>query len=452
LSTRAQRCRYTIDLDWNREVDGIATNSLIRIENALSITVSHGFDQDISIATVIVPYPLDERITLRMSGRVYLGTSDTVFAFEHWYQRKRFDGFITEIDRSFAPGTAAITFSDKLVVAQYVYPRNVLSRQLDPSWPSEDFAGLTDQEVVVAVLDDCQFFAEPALIGGTGQVMSPDPLIWPEEESAFEVIQEIDAWAFLADGSGYRTFVTANGDLVRQLLTPLPPADATPDFVFTEGVDIFDAGRQHAVPAPAGAGTLTAASEVLDPATPPAWVSNPFYDPYTDHPSEQRATLTTYREDLFPPNSVVAITSDRLGSTATYLFWLQAVTTARDEQGAFTQQLQMIIGPRCPGPRRPTRTRSRPSSAGRPSRPSSSTPIPATTAIPSMTSGSTPRRSPPICRSPDAGGTASSATSAPGDRRPAARPSCPRRRRAARSRSSRPAAPGRPASPSPASR
>jgi hypothetical protein len=346
LSPRVQRGRYTIDLDWTREVDGVWSTAVIRIENALSISVSHGFDQDISQATIVVPYPIDERITLRMSGRIYMGTSDVggVAYDGHWYQLSRFSGYITEIDYAFAPGTAAITFSDTLVVAQYVYPRNVLSRQIDPSWPSEDFAGLTDQEVVVAVLQDCSFFFDPALIQGTGAVMSPDPLIWPEVESAFDVIQETDAWAFLEDGSGYRTFVTANGDIVRRLLTPLPPADAVPDFVFTEGVDIFDAARQHAVPPPTDTGALTASSEELDPESPPAFVSNPFYDPETDHPSIQQATLTTYREELFPPNSVVAITSTRLDVTTTTLFWLQAVTTAIDEQGAFTQQLQLIIG------------------------------------------------------------------------------------------------------------
>lgn len=339
MTTRWQRGRYEIDLDVQTTtiIDGEAwpSNITIHIENALSITVSHGFDQDISICTVVVPWPLDSRIHTWQQGYIYMGTSGNPDDI------KRFEGYITDLDYSFTPATVTITFSDVLVRAQHTYPRHSGAREADPSAPGPNFAGMTDEAIVAAVLDDVQLFAI-GTIDGTGEVMSPEELIWPEAESAFEVIQEVDAWAKLEDGSGYRTFVTADGDVVRRLLQPFP-ADGTPvDFTFTEGVDIFVAQRQYQIRPATDPTTLTVAADPLVPGDTAALL--PFISFWDDVAGRgvMRATLVTYREDLFPINSVVTVASPHLDSLSTYLFWLQAVTTAIDEQGAFTQTLQLI--------------------------------------------------------------------------------------------------------------
>jgi hypothetical protein len=100
----------------------------------------------------------------------------------------------------------------------------------------DDLAGgpATDEDIVDAVLTLVGVDLLGGTIGGTGTLMgtvAPGEFTWNENETALEYIQRIDSISL-----GYRTFESAAGQIYRTQISSRP--SGSPDFTFTEGVDI----------------------------------------------------------------------------------------------------------------------------------------------------------------------------------------------------------------------
>jgi hypothetical protein len=203
-------------------------------------------------------------------------------------------------------------------------------------------------------------------------------------ETAMSFIERLDAVCAHIGGGGYRTFDTASGAIVRQVVTSIPTG--SPAWTFTEGVDIFRATATTTV--------LEAKNQVVTTGFPgwdgktvityTATGSNPYLitnatqrissnmiekqnttdthaAPYTmasgDGLSCQmvanwqlaelnrrmvKLPLTTPRSDAFAPNDLIQVDAPtRLGLT-TQLFWVQGVDTNLTRNNTFSQVLNCI--------------------------------------------------------------------------------------------------------------
>jgi hypothetical protein len=225
-----------------------------------------------------------------------------------------------------------------------------------------DLTGMDDAQIVRAVLNEVGF--PPALIGtiaGTGKIISETTLTWPLEESAMDLIKELDGMS-----EGFRTFAGLDGVIHRQWFDTLPSSSSA--FDLTESVDILSGSVEYQLVEPKNQVTVIGADIVEAVATgpfvsafrttPAAPVNYPLVQ-YQDADAAHinatdiaswllgqlnrnivRTSLSTFRDDRFGMGSTVWVDSDHVVMSGFH--WLQGVTSEMTEQGAFTQQLELI--------------------------------------------------------------------------------------------------------------
>ena len=313
----------------------------------------------------------------------------------------RFKGYVMPVDNALFPIEGVLICKGTLYRAEWVRNQTELGTVLaDPT------TGTSDQAQVQAVLTTCAVPFTATNIGGTGKALgslyhgnaddryTPQPWAWGEGENGLACIERLDEVSVpdTADGR-YRTFETLGGDIFRMKLATAPTT--TPDFTFTEGVDVLEAKISRDPTGAANRVTVTGAP-ILDPATdmptaesrrftaatasapylPPGLPNGPdgfpevgmtFASPLIEKSenadagavvsceavarfllAEYNCTIDTLefstpRDDLLGPGQTIHLHSPRLGITdAAQHYWLQRLEITMDEQGAFTQRLTCI--------------------------------------------------------------------------------------------------------------
>jgi hypothetical protein len=319
----------------------------------------------------------------------------------------RFKGFVVPVENTLYPVDNTLTCRGVLYRASWVKNRSPGGTLMAP--PA---TGRSDQLQVQDVLTYCAVPFEASNIGGTGkalgsvtldpeQVLTPSPFTWAEGASGLDYIDQLDAISVPDDASGrYRTFESLNGEVFRIPLVTSPAA--TPDFSFTEGVDVLEAritrdpdGAANRVtvtgaPTPERAYVDAGATADVTTSWTARWTSSSAFAPYlppglptegdgnayvgtafssqliekstTAEPGDvvscqavadfllaeynaviDTLELSTPRDDLLGPGQTVHLHSPRLGLTdATRHYWVQHLEVVFDERGAITQRLRCL--------------------------------------------------------------------------------------------------------------
>jgi hypothetical protein len=309
-------------------------------------------------------------------------------------------GFITSFDFSYYPQGITVHCRGPLILAQlqegppYAAGAGTASTSgtgfdaqggylLVPA----DLSGITDEAMVLDVLSKCSADTF-ATVSGTSRLfgtIATTPFRWAPQESALSVIQRIDEVS--ADVPyQYRTYDAANGSIRRAPLD-LNPATPTPDWTFTEGVDIFSGQGQKDILASKnrvsvmgydpGAGTgpanytvqvsnafLTAATYIT------LQLDNPMIEVQTEADvvggnqgmsceavanallhiwsvTQERATFTTPLDVDLGLGDIIAITTpsttpERLGTVGDYV--VQGVARSIGQDGTFSVDLTIVRG------------------------------------------------------------------------------------------------------------
>ncbi|HEX2517600.1 MAG TPA: hypothetical protein VH257_23050, partial [Chloroflexota bacterium] len=159
----------------------------------------------------------------------------------------RFNGYVVPVDNTLFPIEGTLVCKGNLYRAQWV--RN---QEPDGTDLADAGAGVSDQAQVMAVLDACGVAYTAGNIGGTGKalgsvysgnpedVFTPGPWAWAEGEPGLAAIERLDEISVPDAATGrYRTFETLGGQVFRTAMATAPKT--TPDFSFTEGVDVLEA-------------------------------------------------------------------------------------------------------------------------------------------------------------------------------------------------------------------
>ena len=363
---------------------------------AYAATCSFGFDQRVAEATVRRTGGGEADVQYWSPIRIDMGCAPG-----HGLAT-RFSGYVVPVDNALFPIESVLTCRGTLYRAQWI-------RNQTPGGTvmAEPPTGASDQAQVQAVLTACGVPFTAANIGGTGKDLGseafdfnnpvvPGPFVWAEGQAGLDYLDAIDAVSVPDDASGrYRTFETLGGDVFRTKMATAPKT--TPDFTFTEGVDVLEAritrdpgGAANVVtvtgaPTPiagavAGVEDLdvyrftagTADAPYLPPGLPvgphgyPAVVTT-FSSPLIEKSlvsdpdvagdvvaceavaqfllQEHNCVLDTLefstpRDDLLGPGQTIHLHSPRLGITdVDQHYWLQHLEVTVDERGVFTQRL-----------------------------------------------------------------------------------------------------------------
>ncbi len=377
---------------------------------AYSATCSFGFDQRVAEATVRRTGGGEVNVNYWSPIEIRMGTTPGLGA------AVRFNGYVMPVDNTLFPIDAVLTCKGNLYRAQWVRNQEEGGTDL-----SNAAAGVADEQQVLNVLGKCGVTngqAGPvtsATVGGTGKALgslfvgnesdnfTPQPWTWAEGEPGLSVVERLDEVSVPDDASGrYRTFESLGGTIFRTKLSTTPTA--TPDFTFTEGVDVLEARITRDPAGAANRVTVTGAPIPLTGSTLPGVVAAcqftattgfaPYLPPGLPHPPdtisaeyptgfpvvgmsfsspliekelvadagsavacEAVATyllaeyncvidtleFSTPRDDLLGPGQTIHLDSPRLGITdPAQHYWLQRLEVTTDEQGAFTQRLTCI--------------------------------------------------------------------------------------------------------------
>jgi hypothetical protein len=141
---------------------------------------------------------------------------------------------------SLYPRGAAIVAAEPLYLAQ----QYSLPDELVDGLTLDDLTGgpATDEDIVSAALTYGGLGAYMGSIGGTGTVMGSvarEEYVWKQSETLLTYIGRIDAISL-----GYKTFWNGS-DIVRQQISSRP--SGSPDYTFTEGVDISDGNTTRTI-------------------------------------------------------------------------------------------------------------------------------------------------------------------------------------------------------------
>ena len=356
---------------------------------AYAVSCSFGFDQRVAEATVrrtgggVVNINYWSPIEIRMGCAPGHGVA------------VRFNGYVIPVDNTLFPIEGTLVCKGNLYRAQWV--RN---QQPGGTLMATIGTGASDQAQVMAILDACGVAYTAGNIGGTGKALgsvfdwitedtvTPGPFTWAEGEPGLSYIERLDEISVPDAASGrYRTFETLGGQVFRIPLATAPTT--TPDFSFTEGVDVLEAritrdpeGAANKVtvdgspvPGEIETQTFTATSEFA-PYLPPGLPDGPdgwpavgmhFSSPLIEKSlvaepgdvvsceavatfllAEYNCTLdvlefSTPRDDLLGPGQTIHLHSPRLGITdADQHYWLQRLEVTYDERGQFTQRLTCV--------------------------------------------------------------------------------------------------------------
>jgi hypothetical protein len=361
---------------------------------AYAASCSFGFDQRVAEATVRRTGGGSIAVAYWDPVEIRMGTTPGGGA------AVRFVGYVVPVDNQLFPIEGTLTCKGRLFRAQWVRNQVAGGTRMAPAG-----TGRTDQLQVGDILTACGVPYLAANIGGTGKplgsqfiawndVLTPGPFTWTQGEPGLAYIERLDEVSVPDDASGrYRTFETLGGDVFRVPMATAPKT--TPDFSFTEGVDVLEARITRD---PAGAANRVTvdgaplpitdvvpgvvpvkryvASSTSAPYLPPglptepdghAYVGTTFTSPMIEKRlvadsgstisceavarfllAEYNCVLDTLefstpRDDLLGPGQTIHLHSPRLGITdAAQHYWLQRLEITMDEQGAFTQRLTCI--------------------------------------------------------------------------------------------------------------
>lgn len=230
----------------------------------------------------------------------------------------------------------------------------------------------TDEAIARAVLDVVGVTYTSGNIDGTGITrgeLAAVAYVWKHGETALDYLQRLSKASL-----GYRMIETIGGDIYRVQIYNRP--GSTPDFTFTEGVDIFEGahtqrttfGRYLAWSVtgfdygdglgpvsysnPADPGSLevyTFSSEMIEKslqADPGSGVSAEEVEAYieaeSDHEIVKLGSLSTPRDDLFGPGQTHLINSALVGVTGEDLRLMGV--TVEVEGDWFTQTMEYLGG------------------------------------------------------------------------------------------------------------
>jgi hypothetical protein len=357
-------------------------------------TCSFGFDQRVAEATVrrtgTPPGGTPIAVTYWSPVEIRMGTTPGAGA------AVRFNGYVVPVENDLFPLEALLVCRGNLYRAAWVrnqQPGGTLMAGPPPS-------GTSDQAQVQAVLTACGVAFTAANVAGTGKALgsvfdwittdtvTPGPFTWGEGEAGLAYIERLDEVSVPDGATGrYRTFETLGGQIFRTAMATAPKT--TPDFSFTEGVDVLEAkitrdpeGAANKVtvdgsPVPGEVRTRTfTAGSSFAPYLPPGLPNGPegwpavgahFSSPLIEKSlladagnvvaceavaqfllAEYNCVLDTLefstpRDDLLGPGQTIHLHSPRLGITdAAQHYWLQRLEITADERGAFTQRLTCI--------------------------------------------------------------------------------------------------------------
>ena len=365
---------------------------------AYAATCSFGFDQRVAEATVRRTGSGEAEIQYWSPIEIKMGCTpgDGVST--------RFKGYVVPIDNALFPIDNVLTCRGHLYRAQWVRQTTPGGKEMAP--PD---TGASDQAQVQAVLTECGVPFTAGNIGGTGKDLGagfldfdnptvPGPFTWAEGQAGLDYIDALDAVSVPDDSSGrYRTFETLGGDIFRTKMATAPKT--TPDFTFTEGVDVLEARITRDPGGAANRVTVTGAPTVISgsvvgvedldvyrftaaapegeaPYLPPGLPDGPdgypqvttsFSSPMIekglvsdpDVPADvvsceavaeyllaeyncvlDTLEFSTPRDDLLGPGQTIHLTAPRLGITdEAQHYWLQHLEVTVDERGVFTQRL-----------------------------------------------------------------------------------------------------------------
>ena len=367
---------------------------------AYAVSCSFGFDQRVAEATIRRTGGGEVVVNYWSPVEVRLGTSPG-----HGVA-VRFNGYVIPVDNTLFPIEGVLVCKGNLYRAQWVRNQEEGGTALaDPD------TGTPDEVQVRTVLQACGVaLPVPANVAGTGKALgslfvgneadafTPRPWMWAEGESGLAVIERLDEISVpdTADGR-YRTFETLGGQVFRTKLATAPKT--TPDFSFTEGVDVLEARISRDPAGAANRVTVTGAPLDFDPGVPGVIAAQTFtatsgFAPYLPpglpvapgtgtpgfpvvamsfssplieksenaHPgdvvsceavaqfllAEYNCVLdvlefSTPRDDLLGPGQTIHLHSPRLGITdVDQHYWLQRLEITLDERGAFTQRLTCV--------------------------------------------------------------------------------------------------------------
>jgi hypothetical protein len=355
---------------------------------AYAVSCSFGFDQRVAEATVRRTGGGEVAVNYWSPVEIRMGCAPG-----HGVA-VRFNGYVVPVDNNLFPLEGVLVCRGNLYRAQWV-------RNQEPGGTlmASPPIGASDESQVGAILDACGVAYTAGNIGGTGKALgsiydwvtedtvTPGPFTWAEGEAGLSYIERLDEISVPDGATGrYRTFETLGGEVFRTAMATAPTT--TPDFSFTEGVDVLEAritrdpeGAANkvtvdgsplpydpAAPAAVATHTFTAASSFA-PYLPPGvdYVGMAFSSPLIEKSlvadpgdvvsceavaqfllAEYNCVLdvlefSTPRDDLLGPGQTIHLHSPRLGITdPDQHYWLQRLEITYDERGQFTQRLTCV--------------------------------------------------------------------------------------------------------------
>lgn len=242
------------------------------IDFILSLNLQRAMEQEFSTLEIVLPQPMPAFIHKWSRILAVIGVDDDDYV-------ERFTGFVLDINEAYYPGRESLRCGDTLALCRDFYPLTDIT-----------FVGLTDEEIVVRVLQEVGVPDDMMVITGTGKRITDNAgltgspaVTWPFVESALDVIKEMDSISVAADRSGaYRTFCDPSGVIRRLLVKEFPGEVAA--YTFTENVDILtgatssfiekDPKTEVNILAQNGTGSA------IDPDNPNTWRQNAWWDEY----------------------------------------------------------------------------------------------------------------------------------------------------------------------------
>ncbi len=259
--------RYGID-----STTGQTTGLVVSIDGQtppwiVECRVTRGFDQELSSAEIVHQTIFPDWV--KEGSRVIITMGDPDSTEPGGGMQVRFTGYIETFSADLYPNHETAICQDILWLTSQAHPNT-----------EQSLANLTDIEAIRDILlspyppDMLDIQGEDLVLRDTDDIT----ILWEPETTALEMIRAIDKIS-----TGYRTFATTDGRIVRRKVSIIPTD--TPVRTFTEGVDIYDASAEtdsqdpytetHMV-GPAGAFDF-------DPTSPGyvepdlSWRSNPYW-------------------------------------------------------------------------------------------------------------------------------------------------------------------------------
>lgn len=209
-----------------------------------AVTCRFGFDQRYAEATLRRTGGGTVAVSYWSTVEVGMGTQPGLGGTGEW---GRFVGYVVPVENALYPIDNVLHCRGRLYRAAWV--RNQQrggTRMADPA------TGTSDQDQVQAVLTACGVPYDAADIGGTGkplglhtvdgtQNLAPNPFHWQEGQAGLDYLEQLDAVSVHDTPAlgRYRTVESLGGTVYRVPIATAPAG--TPDFTFTEGVDVLDA-------------------------------------------------------------------------------------------------------------------------------------------------------------------------------------------------------------------